>query len=120
MIKAVSIAGLQSEGTPFKKPSIQLEEAVKEISPGQMTWIECVVDNIVNDTPTILQSLGITMDPSVLLSGYVSNYEDKEDILGLMLPFVITSANKTQTSPLLIFIKKDLIVTIHDDYGGKI
>ena len=120
MIKAVSIAGLQSEGTPFKKPSIQLDEAIKEISLGHLTWIECVVDNIVNDTPTVLQSLGITMDPSVLLSGYVSSYEDKEDTLGLMVPFVVTSSNKTQTSPLLIFIKKDLVVTIHDDYGGKI
>jgi magnesium transporter len=120
MIKAISIAGLQSDGTPFKKPSIQLEEAVREISHGHLTWLECVVDNIVNDAPTILQNLGINMDPSVLLSGYVSSYEDKEDTLGLMLPFVITSANKTQTSPLLIFIKKDIIVTIHDDYGGKI
>ncbi len=120
MIKTVSIAGLQSEGTPFKKPSIQLEEAMQEIPLGHLTWIECVVDNIINDAPKILQSLGINMDPSVLLSGYVSNYEDKEDTLGLMLPFVVTSANKTQTSPLLIFIKKDLVVTIHDDYGGKI
>src|SRR5438309_4999160 len=37
-----------------------------------------------------------------------------------MLTFVVTGNSKTQTSPLLIFIKKDLIVTIHDDYGGKI
>ena len=120
MIKALSVAGLQTDGTPFKKPSVQLEEAIQEITHGHLTWIECVVDNIVNDTPMVLQNLGITMDPSVLLSGYVSSYEDKEDTLGVMLPFVVTSANKTQTSPLLIFLKKDLVVTIHDDYGGKI
>jgi magnesium transporter len=120
MIKALSVAGLQTDGTPFKKPSIKLEEAIQEISHGHLTWIECVVDNIVNDTPVVLQNLGITMDPSVLLSGYVSSYEDKEDTLGVMLPFVVTSANKTQTSPLLIFIKKDFVLTIHDDYGGKI
>lgn len=120
MIKAVSIAGLETEGTPFKKPSVQLEEAARTISLGHLTWIECVVDNIVEETPMILANLGINMDPSVLLSGYVSNYEDRGDTLGLMLPFVVTGANKTQTSPLLIFIKKDLVVTIHDDYGGKI
>ena len=72
------------------------------------------------DKSLILTNLGITMDPSILLSGYVSNYEDRGDTLGLMLPFVVTGGNKTQTSPLLIFIKKDLVVTIHDDYGGKI
>ena len=120
MIKAVSVAGLQSEGTPFKKPSVQLDEAAKTISVGNLTWIECVVDNILAETPKILENLGIMMDPDILLSGYISSYEDRGDTLGIMIPFVVTSNNKTQTSPLLIFMKKDLIVTIHDDYGGKI
>ncbi len=120
MIKAVSVAGLESEGTPFKKPSVQLEEAARTISLGNLTWIECVVDSITTEAPKILENLGITMDSAVLLSGYVSSYEDRGETLGLMLPFVVTGNSKTQTSPLLIFIKKDLIVTIHDDYGGKI
>lgn len=120
MIKAVSVAGLESEGTPFKKPSVQLDEAAHAISIGNLTWIECVVDNIVEETPKILESFGIVMDPSVLLSGYVSSYEDREDTLGLMIPFVVPGNNTTQTSPLLVFMKKNLIVTIHDDYGGKI
>ena len=119
MIKAISVAGLENEGTPFKKPSVQLDEAAKTILFGHLTWIECVVDNIVEETPKILTNLGITMDPSVLLSGYVSNYEDRGETLGLMLPFVVTGGNKTQTSPLLIFIKKDLVVTIHDDMAVK-
>ena len=73
-----------------------------------------------DDAPIILEKLGITMDASVLLSGYVSNYEDRRDTLGLMIPFVVPGNNKTLTAPILIFMKKDLIVTIHDDYGGKI
>jgi magnesium transporter len=120
MIKAVSVAGLESEGTPFKKPSVRLDEAAHTISLGNLTWIECVVDNIVEETPKILESFGIAMDSSVLLSGYVSSYEDREDTLGLMIPFVVPGNNTTQTSPLLVFMKKNLIVTIHDDYGGKI
>ncbi|TSA18187.1 MAG: hypothetical protein D4R72_02700 [Nitrosopumilales archaeon] len=120
MIKTVSVAGLEAEGTPFKKPSVQLDEAARTISLGNLTWIECVVDSITAETPKILENLGITMDPAVLLSGYVSSYEDGGETLGLMLPFVVTGNNKTQTSPILIFIKKDLIVTIHDDHGGKI
>jgi len=119
MIKAVSVAGLQ-EGTPFKKPTVELEEAAQIVSIGNLTWIECVVDNIIGETPKILEKLGITMDASLLLSGYVSSYEDRGDTLGLMIPFVVPGNNKTQTAPLLVFIKKDLIVTIHDDYGGKI
>ena len=58
MIKAVSVAGLETEGTPFKKPSVQLDEAARTISLGHLTWIECVVDNILEETPNILTNLG--------------------------------------------------------------
>ncbi len=119
MIKTISVAGLQ-DGASFKKPTVTLEELSDIASPVHLTWIECVVDNIIGETPKILEKLNITMDPSVLLSGYVSSYEDRGDTLGLMIPFVVPGNNKTLTAPILIFMKKDLIVTIHDDYGGKI
>ncbi len=119
MIKAISVAGLQ-EGMPFKKPTVELDELPAIISAGHLIWIECVVDNIIGETPKILEKLSINMDPSILLSGYVSSYEDRGDTLGLMIPFVVPGNNKTLTAPILIFMKKDLIVTIHDDYGGKI
>jgi magnesium transporter len=120
MLKTVSIAGIEERGVPFKKESIALDEAAKTISIGNLTWIECVVDDIVDETPKILEKLDIKMDPKLLLSGYVTAYEDAGDILGIMLPFIVTGDSRTQTSPVLIFMKKDLIVTIHDDYGGKI
>ena len=119
MIKAISVAGLL-EGTPFKKPTVEMDELPGIIASGHLTWIECVVDSIIDDSPKILEKLGITMDASVLLSGYVSSYEDRGETLGLMIPFVVPGNNKTLTAPILIFMKKDLIVTIHDDYGGKI
>ena len=120
MLKTVSIAGIEEQGVPFKRESIALDEAAQTISIGNLTWIECVVDDIVTETPKILEKLDIKMDPKVLLSGYVSAYEDAGDTLGIMLPFIVTGDSRTQTSPVLIFMKKDLIVTIHDDYGGKI
>jgi len=120
MLKTVSIAGIEEQGVPFKRESIALDEAAQTVSIGNLTWIECVVDDIVTETPKILEKLGIQMDPKVLLSGYVSAYEDAGDTLGIMLPFIVTGDSRTQTSPVLIFMKKDLIVTIHDDYGGKI
>ena len=120
MLKTVSMAGIAEQGVPYKKESIQLEEAAQTLSIGNLTWIECVVDDIAAETPKILEKLGIQMDSSVLLSGYVSAYEDVGDTLGIMLPFIVTGDSRTQTSPVLIFMKKDLIVTIHDDYGGKI
>jgi len=90
MLKTVSMAGIEEQGVPFKKESIQLDEAAQTISIGNLTWIECVVDDIVTETPKILEKLGIQMDPKVLLSGYVSAYEDAGDTLGIMLPFIVT------------------------------
>lgn len=119
MIKSISVAGLQ-DGMPFKKPSVTLEDLPAETTSGHLTWIECVVDSIIDDSPKILEKCSITMEASVLLSGYVSSYEDRGETLGLMIPFVVPGNNKAQTAPILIFMKKDLIVTIHDDYGGKI
>ena len=120
MLKTVSIAGIEEQGVPFKEENTSLDEATKHVSIGNLTWIECVVDDIATETPKILEKLKINMDSSTLLSGYLTEYEDVGDTLGLMVPFIFTGENRTQTSPCLIFLKKDLIVTIHDDYGGKI
>ena len=120
MLKTVSIAGIEEQGVPFKRESINLDEAAKIVSLGNLTWIEVVVDDIVEETPQILERLNITMNPSTLLSGYITEYEDGGDTLGIMVPFIFTGESRTQTSPCLIFVKKDLILTIHDDYGGKI
>ena len=120
MLKTISIAGIKEQELPFKKESITLDEAAQTVSIEGLDWIECVVDDIVSETPEILRKLGINMDPSLLLSGYLSAYEDAGDTLGIMLPFIVTGDSRTQTSPVLIFVKQDLIVTIHDDYGGKI
>lgn len=120
MLKTVSITGMDKEGIPFKKENITIDHAVTMTGISNLTWIECVVDDIINETPSILQKIDIKLDSSILLSGYLTSYEDIIDTLGIMLPFIVTGSSITQTSPLLIFMKKDLILTIHDDYGGKI
>ena len=116
MLKTVSVAGIEEQGIPFKKESVKLEEAAKIVSLGNLTWIEVVVDDIVKETPKILEKLDFSMNANTLLSGYISEYEDAGDTLGIMVPFIFTGENRTQTSPCLIFRKKDLILTIHDDY----
>ena len=74
MLKTVSIAGIEEQGIPFKKESVELEEAARVVSIGNLTWIECVVDDIVKESPKILDKLGIAMNSSTLLSGYCLLY----------------------------------------------
>ncbi len=108
------------DGIPFKKKNVGIDHATKIVSTSNLTWIECVVSDIANETPLILKKIGIKLDPALLLSGYLTSYEDIGDTLGIMLPFIVTGSSITQTSPLLIFVKKNLVITIYDDYGGKI
>ena len=89
MLKSVSVAGIEEKGIPFKKENIDLDEAAKTLSIGNLSWIECVVNDIVDETPKILEKLDIEMDPKLLLSGYVTAYEDAGDTLGIMLPFIV-------------------------------
>jgi len=51
MLKTVCMAGIADLGVPYKKESIQLEEAAQTLSIGNLTWIECVVDDIVTEAP---------------------------------------------------------------------
>ena len=81
MLKTVSIAGIEGQGVPFKRESIELEEAAQIVSLGNLTWIEVVVDDIVAETPDILTRLGITMNATTLLSGYITEYEDVGDTI---------------------------------------
>ena len=97
MLKTVSIAGIEEQGVPFKKESVELEEAARVVSIGNLTWIECVVDDIVKESPKILDKLGIAMNSSTLLSGYLTEYEDAGDTLGIMVPFIFTGESRTQT-----------------------
>ena len=39
MLKTVSMAGIAEQGVPYKKESIQLEEAAQTLSIGNLTWI---------------------------------------------------------------------------------
>ena len=73
MLKTVSIAGIEEQGVPFKEENTSLDEATKHVSIGNLTWIECVVDDIVSETPKILEKLKIKMDSSTLLSDILLN-----------------------------------------------
>jgi magnesium transporter len=48
-----------------------------------------------------------------LLKGYHASFEDRETELGIMVPAVVISKLDLRAFPLLILVRKDLIVTIH-------
>ncbi|MGQ9468577.1 MAG: hypothetical protein ACUVTD_01930 [Nitrososphaerales archaeon] len=53
-----------------------------------MTWLDFVVSDISFGAEEVVKELKFNLEPSSLFSGYLSKYEDKGDVLGLMVPVV--------------------------------
>jgi len=120
MIKTINIAGISMQGSSFKLSNIKAEEILSISSSCTVVWTECVVDDLPATAGEVTKALGITLDPSVLLASYLSGYEDRGETLGLMLPIIMFVGSKVRISPMLIYIRKDHIVTIQDEQAGKI
>jgi len=50
------------------------------------------------------------------LAGYLSNYKDKNNILGLILPIVRVEKGEVNTTPLIIYLTKSRLISIRDEY----
>jgi magnesium transporter len=120
MIKTINIAGISMQGSSFKLSNIKAEEILSVSSSCTVAWTECIVDDLPATAGEVTKALGITLDPSVLLASYLSGYEDRGETLGLMLPIIMFVGSKVRISPMLIYIRKDHIVTIQDEQAGKI
>jgi magnesium transporter len=120
MIKTINVAGITTQGSSFKLSNIKAEEVLSVSSSCTVSWTECIVDDLPDAAKEVTNALGITLDPSILLGSYLSGYEDRGDILGLMFPVITFTGSTVRPVPMLIYIKKDHIVTIQDENAGKI
>ncbi|HLE34724.1 MAG TPA: CorA family divalent cation transporter [Nitrososphaerales archaeon] len=120
MIKAINVAGITTQGSSFKLSNIKAEEITSVSSSCTVSWTECIVDDIPEGAKEVTKALGIAMDPSILLGSYLSGYEDRGEILGLMFPVIMFAGSRVRPTPMLIYISKDHIVTIQDEHAGKI
>jgi len=120
MIKAINCSGVTSNGSRIKLSAQNLDEALSCIDKCKLTWLDFVVSDISLGAEEVVKRLKLNLEPSVLFSGYVSHYEDKEDTLGLMMPVVKFEERRVTMIPLLIYVKQNLLITIHDEYADHL
>jgi magnesium transporter len=103
-------------GRPLKMMGDNPHDFISFLKDSSVAWVNFPVKDIKNDADLIAMSLGFgsTLVPT-LLSGYLSAYEDRDTEMGLMLPAVAVKKFDVLISPILILIRKDLIVTIHEE-----
>lgn len=85
------------------------------IKESQVAWVNFVVDDVFSDGETIAEFLGFSSEMvTTLLASKNSGYEDRDNELGIMLPAVSTTSLDVTIHPLIILIRKGLILSFHD------
>ncbi|MBN1860452.1 MAG: magnesium transporter CorA [Candidatus Thermoplasmatota archaeon] len=105
---------LSKDGVTTKKESDNISEIVSHLQENALEWMDFTVDNINEESFVIATSLKFSLQlVASVLSDRYSAYEDLETELGLMLPAVRVDKFDVKVYPLLIFVRKNLVLTIH-------
>jgi magnesium transporter len=89
-------------------------ELIMQLKGASIAWVNFTVDNVEKEAPLIASILGFSTGLcDTLMASSHSAYEDRESELGLRVPAVRSRGLDVFVYPLLILIRKKLIVTIH-------
>ncbi|MBU1159005.1 MAG: CorA family divalent cation transporter [Candidatus Thermoplasmatota archaeon] len=111
--RAVCVA-LPHDGKPTKIFGDNPSEFISSLKTASLGWVNFMVDDLAKDATEVAVKFGFSDSMvSTLLKGYHSAFEDRDTEMGIMVPAVKVSKLDVCIFPLLILIRKDLIVTIH-------
>ncbi|VVB97360.1 CorA-like Mg2+ transporter protein [uncultured archaeon] len=111
----------KSGGRPLKLTGENPHEFIEFLNDSSIAWLNFPVSDITKDAEIISMSLGFSSSlVPTLLSNYLSAYEDRDTEMGLMLPAVMVNKFDVLINPILILIRKDLILTIHDEKVNRL
>jgi magnesium transporter len=120
MITHIYASTLSQKGTTAKSMFENTQQASSFAKDARLSWFNFVVDDVSKGAEDVASEMSLSLPPSTLLSGYLSNYEDRSNILGMMLPIIRVEKNTVTSSPLLIYIIKNQLITIHDEHTGHL
>ncbi len=111
--RAVCVA-LPHSGKPVRVLGDSPTEFISTLQKSTLAWINFTVADLVKDGSEIATMLGFSASlvPEVL-KGYHADYVDRETEIGIMVPVVKIQKLDLKSYPLLILVRKDLIVTVH-------
>lgn len=113
--KAVAVT-IPPGSKPLKLYGDNADEFLPKIQGSSLTWINFTVKDVERDGTQVAIAFGFSesMVPT-LLKGYFTNFEDRDVELGILLPAVRVKKVDFQCFPLLILVKKNLVLTIHSE-----
>jgi magnesium transporter len=113
--RAVVVA-LPHSGKPVRVTGDSPAEFISTLHNSVLAWINFTVHDLEKEGSQIAGVLGFSASlvPEVL-KGYHANFVDRETELGIMVPAVRVNKVDLESFPLLILVRKDLIVTLHGE-----
>lgn len=103
---------------PFKLAKVtadEIEDLTGIAKEGVLTWVNCAVDDLERDVPRLAHKFGFSDTLTRKLVGQDHEaYEDNETELGLMLPAIRVNELEVDVRPIIMMIRANLIVTVHD------
>lgn len=86
------------------------------IKDSTLTWLNFTVQDVERDGTEIAKAFGFSENlVPTLLKGYLANFEDRDAELGILLPAVRIVKVDFDSFPLVVLVKKRLILTIHQE-----
>ena len=111
--RAVCVA-LPHVGKPVRVLGNNVSEFISTLHNSTIAWINFSVDDLEKEGHEIAVRLGFSdsLIPTVM-KGYYAAFEDRDTEMAIMVPAVRIRKFDIQAFPLIILVRKDLIVTIH-------
>lgn len=111
--RAVCVA-LPHSGKPVRVLGSTVSEFISTLQDSTIAWINFTVDDLQKDGSEIAVRLGFSdsLIPTVM-KGYYAAFEDRDTEMAIMVPAVRIKKLDLRAFPLIILVRKDLIVTIH-------
>jgi len=109
-----SFCGISASGAAFQKEGQLSADFLADTKDCAVVWINSPVADVQGQAGPLAAALGF--DPSlvsVLLEAHYAAYEDRETELGLLLPAIKIEKFQVEPSPVIILVRKNLVLTIH-------
>ncbi len=99
---------------PIKVQGDIPQEFLGYVQTSNLTWINFTTEDVEKDGNDIARAFGFsdTLIPT-LMKGYFANFEDRDVELGILLPAVRIKKVDFAWFPLIVLVKRNLILTIH-------
>lgn len=108
-----------ANGKPTRLDSSRVHDMVRGLHEADVAWLNFEVEDLEGDAQRIASILGFsgTLIES-LVRTEMSEYEDRDTELGLMLPIIRIENLEVQIQPLLMLVRDNFVLTIYQ--RGKV